>query len=217
MILIPRRQKYSQPRKNVNCSRKQKQGSVGQNILGLPFGFTLFRVAMYYLANCQDGDLLLYTTQSNLALKTSILLNSAPIQIRRQNHLSFSSKVLKQATVTINAMVIATSKLLDQATLLPFIVEQLNILSKSQYNLDLILVVHGISANQTSFFRYKQSQVQLSLYQSGSICQDLKFRGNFVKKANHLSRCAKWTLRNIEIVVSNFVTRTHGRYSGFKM
>ena len=29
-----------------------------------------------------------------------------------------------------------------------------------------------------------------------------------MKKANHLSRCAKGTLRNIEIVVSNFVTRT---------
>ena len=31
-------------------------------------------------------------------------------------------------------------------------------------HLDLILVVHGISANQTSFFRYNESQVQLSLY-----------------------------------------------------
>ena len=36
--------------------------------------------------------------------------------------------------------------------------------------------------------------------------QDLKFHGNFVKKANHLSRCVKGALRNMENVVGNFVT-----------
>ena len=33
--------------------------------------------------------------------------------------------------------------------------------------------------------------------------------GNFVKKASHLSRCVMRTLRNIENVVSNFLTISH--------
>ena len=37
-----------------------------------------------------------------------------------------------------------------------------------------------------------------------------------MKKANHLSRCVKGTLRNMENVFGNFVTCTDGRYSGFK-
>ena len=37
-----------------------------------------------------------------------------------------------------------------------------------------------------------------------------------MKKTNHLSRCVKGTLRNMENVVSNFVTCTDGRYGGFK-
>ena len=37
-----------------------------------------------------------------------------------------------------------------------------------------------------------------------------------MKKANHLSRCVKGTLRNMDNVVGNFVTCTDGRYGGFK-
>ena len=37
-----------------------------------------------------------------------------------------------------------------------------------------------------------------------------------MKKSNHLSRCDKGTLRNMENVVDNFVTCMDGRYGGFK-
>ena len=37
-----------------------------------------------------------------------------------------------------------------------------------------------------------------------------------MKKADHLSRCVKGTLRNVEKVVGNFVTCTDGHYGGFK-
>ena len=43
------------------------------------------------------------------------------------------------------------------------------------------------------------------------------FRGIFVKKANHPSRCVKGTLRNIKNDVGNFVTCTDGHKGGFKM
>ena len=52
---------------------------------------------------------------------------------------------------------------------------------------------------------------------SGSICQELKFRGIFVKKASHLSRYVKGTLRNIKNVVGNFLTCTDGHKGGLKM
>ena len=48
------------------------------------------------------------------------------------------------------------------------------------------------------------------------VTQHLQSCGNFVKKANHVSRCDKGTLRNIENVVGNFVTCTDGCYGGFK-
>ena len=38
-----------------------------------------------------------------------------------------------------------------------------------------------------------------------------------MKKASHLSRCVKGTLRNIKTVVGNFVTCTVGHKGGFKM
>ena len=38
-----------------------------------------------------------------------------------------------------------------------------------------------------------------------------------MKKASHLSRCVKGTLRNMENVVGNFVTCTEGCYGRFKM
>ena len=37
-----------------------------------------------------------------------------------------------------------------------------------------------------------------------------KFRGIFVKKASHLSKCVKGTLKNIKNVVGNFLTCTVG-------
>ena len=43
-----------------------------------------------------------------------------------------------------------------------------------------------------------------------------KFRGIFVKKASHLSRCVKGTLRNIKNVVGNFLTCTDGHKGGLK-
>ena len=38
-----------------------------------------------------------------------------------------------------------------------------------------------------------------------------------MKKARHLSRCVKGTLRNIKNVVGNFVTGTDGHKGGLKM
>ena len=38
-----------------------------------------------------------------------------------------------------------------------------------------------------------------------------------MKKASHLSRCVKGTLRNIKNVVGNFLTCTDGYNDGFKM
>ena len=40
---------------------------------------------------------------------------------------------------------------------------------------------------------------------------------DIVKKASHLSRCVKGTLRNIKNVVGNFVTCTDGHKGGFQM
>ena len=55
-------------------------------------------------------------------------------------------------------------------------------------------------------FKTSKEQISANGLWSGSKCHEIKSRGNFVKKASHLSRCIKGTLRNMVKVVGNFVT-----------